>query len=80
MKVSSVHNFYNVDLSLYQIDHGSLVEAFEYVRNFCGGFVWCECETTQQAMPANAKYIDTYYNINVYYDFYTENFLFEEFE
>jgi hypothetical protein len=79
MKITIMREFYDVSLNLYDIEHGSFIEALDYVRNFCGGFVWSESETTTQEKPINARYIDTFYNINVYYDFMTDAFLFEDF-
>jgi len=79
MKVTTLHNLYNESLTLSQIDCHSLAEAIDYLRNYCGGLVWSEIETTERALPKYAKYVDTFYNINVYFDCVTESFLFEEF-
>lgn len=79
MKVTVLHDFYNADLTLSQINAFSLAEAIEKVKEYCGGFVWSECETTVQELPKYAKYVDTFYNINVYFDCVTDSFLFEEF-
>lgn len=79
MKITYSHLFYDHTVTMDQIGAGSLVEAIDYIRNLCGGFVWSECETTLQPKPIYAKYVDTFYNINVYFDAVTETFLFEEF-
>ena len=79
MIVKSLHEFYNVSVSLDDTGGADLGLAIEYLQNFCGGFVWCECETTQQALPKYAKFVGTFYGINVYFDPTTEQFLFEDF-
>jgi hypothetical protein len=79
MKVTVLHDLYNVSLTLSQLNCVGLNEAIPMVATYCGGVVWEEIETTEQPLPTYAKYIDTFYNINVYYDFVTESFLFEEF-
>lgn len=79
MLIKSTRNFYNVDLTMAQTGAHSVAEAMLYISDFCGGFVWIECETYEGVLPKYAKFIDTFYNINVYYDFVTESFLFEEF-
>lgn len=79
MKVTSLHNLYNTGLTMSQIGAGSLAECLDYLQNYCGGIVWSEIETTEQALPKYAKYCDTFYGINVYFDAVTESFLFEDF-
>lgn len=79
MKVTVLHDFYDHIVTMDQIGAHSLSEAIDYIRNLCGGLVWAEIETTEQTLPKYAKYIDTFYNINVYFDVVTESFLFEEF-
>ena len=79
MRVSVKHEFYNHTVTMSQIGSYSLQECIDYIKDFCGGFVWNEVETTSQEKPKYAKYVDTYYNINVYFDSVTESFLFEEF-
>ena len=79
MKVTTLHNFYDGEVTLTKINCHSLAEAIDYIRNYCGGIVWSEIETTEQALPTYAKYVDTFYNINVYFDAVTESFLFEDF-
>jgi hypothetical protein len=79
MKVTTQHKLYNESLTLSQINCHSLAEAIDYIQNYCGGVVWSEIETTEQPLPKYSKYVDTFYNINVYYDSVTESFLFEEF-
>lgn len=80
MKVKVMHEFYDLNVTMVQTGAHSMAEAMLYIRDFCGGFVWRECETYESVLPKYAKYLDTFYNINVYYDFVTESFLFEEFE
>ena len=79
MKVTTLHDLYNESITLSQIDCHSLNEAIGYIRNYCGGIVWSGIETTEQALPKYCKYVDTFYNINVYFDAVTESFLFEDF-
>lgn len=73
MQVKYSHLFYDHTVTLDQIG------AITYIRDLCGGMVWSEIETTLQPLPIYAKYVDTFYNINVYFDAVTESFLFEEF-
>ena len=79
MQVKYSHLFYDHVVTLDQIGAHSLIEAVNYIRDLCGGMVWSEIETTLQPLPIYAKYVDTFYNINVYFDAVTESFLFEEF-
>lgn len=78
MEIFSIRPLYDEVLYGYKID-GGFAEKLEYVKQYCGGMVWSEIEQTEQKLPINARYIDTYYNINVYYDFTCDCFLFEEF-
>ena len=77
--MGKTYHFYDEVLNLSKLGYDSLDEAIDYIQNYCRGIVWSEIETTEQPLPKYAKYIDTFYNINVYYDFVTESFLFEEF-
>lgn len=79
MKVTVLHNLYDHTLTMQQIDSYRLVDCIKYLQLFCGGFVWSEVETTPQPLPKYAKYIDTFYNINVYFDAVTETFFFSDF-
>ena len=79
MKVSSNHELYDHSVTLSQTQANCLNDAIGYISELCGGLVWGEIETTEQPLPKYAKYVDTFYNINVYYDFVTETFFFEEF-
>jgi hypothetical protein len=64
---------------MQQINNSCLADYIKYLQSFCGGFVWSEVETTERALPQYAKYVDTFYNINVYFDAVTETFFFSEF-
>jgi len=79
MKVTVKHELYNHTITMSHIGDHSLSGCMQYLQNFCGGFVWSEVETTSQELPKYAKYVDTYYGINVYFDSVIETFLFEEF-
>lgn len=79
LKVKALHEFYDHTVTLDQIGANCLNDAIDYVKNLCGGMVWGELETTEQSLPKYAKYVDTFYGINVYFDAVTESFLFEEF-
>ena len=79
MRVILKHDFYDHTITMQELNSYCLAECIEKIREFCGGFVWNELETTSQEKPKYAKYVDTYYNINVYFDSVTETFLFEEF-
>jgi hypothetical protein len=79
MKVTIKREIYNHTVTMSQIGDYSLSGCMQYLQSFCGGFVWSEVETTEQELPKYAKYVDTYYGINVYFDSVTETFLFEDF-
>ena len=79
MKVTGIHDLYDHTLTMQQINSYCLADCIQYLQSFCGGFVWSEVETTPQSLPKYAKYIDTFYNINVYFDNVTETFFFSEF-
>ena len=79
MKVSGMHHLYNETLTMSQIGAHSLAEAIDYIRDYCGGVVWSEIQTTENVLGKYTKYIDTYFNINVYYDPTADTFYFEEF-
>lgn len=79
MQVTVIHDLYDHTLTMQQINSYSLAECINYLQSFCGGFVWAEVSTTPQPLPKYAKYIDTFYNINVYFDSVTETFFFSEF-
>lgn len=79
MKVTIKREIYDHTATMSQIGDYSLSGCMQYLQSFCGGFVWSEVETTEQELPKYAKYVDTYYGINVYFDCVTETFLFEDF-
>jgi hypothetical protein len=79
IKVKVLRDLYDQTLTMQQIGSSSLSECIDCVREYCGGIVWQEIETTEQKLPKFAKYVDTFYGINVYFDSVTETFLFEEF-
>lgn len=79
LKVTALHQLYDHTVTLDQIGAHSLSEAIAYIQSLCGGMVWGELETTEQSLPKYAKYVDTFYGINIYFDAVTESFLFEEF-
>ena len=72
--------FYNFTLNGYDIPHQySLADKADYLRDLCGGMVWDEIETTFQELPKYARYVDTFWNINVYYDRVSDVYLFVEY-
>lgn len=79
MKVTVKHDLYDVTLTMQQINSYCLADCINYLQSYCGGMVWSEIETTEQELPKYAKYVDTFYNINVYFDAVTETFFFSEF-
>ena len=79
MKVTVLNNLYDETRTMQQLNSYCLAECTEYLKAFCGGFVWSECETTEQPLPKYAKYVDTFYGINVYFDAVTETFFFSDF-
>lgn len=79
MKITHKRDLYNEVVTMSQIGSWCLAECLEYIKQYCGSIVWSEIETTAQVLPKYAKFVDTFYNINVYFDAVTESFLFEEF-
>lgn len=79
VKVTVLHDLYDHSVTLDQIGANCLNDAIKYISELCGGLVWSELQTTEQKLPKYAKYVDTFYGINVYFDYVTEAFLFEEF-
>lgn len=79
LKVTALHDFYDHSVTLDQIGANCLNDAIKHISELCGGLVWSELETTLAQLPKYAKYVDTFYGINVYFDCVTEQFLFEEF-
>lgn len=56
------------------IDNIEEPEALEWLR----GFVWCECETTEQERPTHSRYITEYEGVAMYYDYGADYYFFED--
>lgn len=46
-----------------------------YARDFARGFVFSECETSEQSI-ANGRYVDTVDGIEIYYDYGADYYFF----